>query len=416
MHCTLPGRMGLFTISAAMIMAATTLGNFSAKASDAPTTKTLETATLPEGDQLPIKFFPVTTSLNETFTDLTPNVPVKIENWLNVAESGTRAWRGHKFEDGNTAAMANAYDAAVTSDGTESIMTLITPGLTYYDARSRIFSFRVMGENLTDNMTDSLQLIYFGPTLSPAEHQEFPIEGVEFPRTAADNGKWISLTVDLWAIELDAEFAIGFRFKGTVDKTHKATYYIDDVTFGQTNIPFMRPMQYNVELTTNAGKSASTVLQVLGYALTDDIEATLVSETPEVFSLGATSVLPAGGRFPITFRSETAGTYEADVIFTSEDAQDTKIHISVENKAVSSIEDLPNDQSEFAIVVEGTTLSVAAPEAIRAIALYGTDGKLLTRVNPDYATAQLPMVDLPAGVIIATVTTDSTVRTVKVVR
>ena len=68
---------------------------------------------------------------------------------------GTRAWWGYTFPDydtdnaGEHAAKVTAYDSKVeTGNETPCQMLLVTPALDFENAKSKYFTFRVMGQNM----------------------------------------------------------------------------------------------------------------------------------------------------------------------------------------------------------------------------------------------------------------------------
>ena len=73
-------------------------------------------------------------SLNEDFQSVTNDVDIAFTGWTNVAEKGSRYWRGKVF-DGNGYAQATAYNAT----DAEIVSWLVTPGLDLNEPKELVF-------------------------------------------------------------------------------------------------------------------------------------------------------------------------------------------------------------------------------------------------------------------------------------
>ena len=51
------------------------------------------------------------------------------------------------------------------------------------------------------------------------------------------NDEWQEFHVDLANQNIEDVFFMGFRFKSMRGSSHSAVYYVDDVTYGRTDVP-----------------------------------------------------------------------------------------------------------------------------------------------------------------------------------
>ena len=61
------------------------------------------------------------------------------------------------------------------------------------------------------------------------------------PCTKDQSGEWNEYHLDLAEYDLPDVMFMGFRFTGTRGRLNSATYYVDDVTYGRTDISVIRP-------------------------------------------------------------------------------------------------------------------------------------------------------------------------------
>lgn len=185
-----------------------------------------------EGDTLPLLSENPRTVLVESFDNVTRNTAIKLDGWKNLALKGTRAWWGYEWtDDGNKAAKVTPYDSKIESGaGTPCQMMLVTPPLDYKNAASQIFSFRIMGDFMSNGMTDKMEVCYIEKNGNDMYVE--PIEGIAIPATADLNKDWQSFDLHLENQNIADVFYIGFRFTSTRGADNVATYYIDDVKWG----------------------------------------------------------------------------------------------------------------------------------------------------------------------------------------
>lgn len=288
-----------------------------------------------EGDDLPLTAENPLTLLNENFDNITNNKPVSIEGWKNVAMEGKRAWWGSDA-DGEKTAKVSAYDSSVEiGKATPCEMLLVTPPLDFVNSATKMFTFRVMGNLLTEGMTDLLELCYID--LEGGEMNVFPIE-LTMPNIPDLNNEWQEYHLNLEGQDLADVFFMGFRFKSQLGRENSATYYIDDVTYGRDDLPMITPSV--TQLAFESTKGATTVSEEITLETlntTEPITLSLGGPNKSKFELTATTFPATGGKFAVKFQSDEIGVHEAYVKVSSRGAADVYIPVSVNNKDNSGI-------------------------------------------------------------------------------
>lgn len=288
-----------------------------------------------EGDDLPLTAENPLTLLNENFDNITNNKPVSIEGWKNVAMEGKRAWWGSDA-DGEKTAKVSAYDSSVEiGKATPCEMLLVTPPLDFVNSATKMFTFRVMGNLLTEGMTDLLELCYID--LEGSEMNVFPVE-LTMPNIPDLNNEWQEYHLNLEGQDLADVFFMGFRFKSQLGRENSATYYIDDVTYGRDDLPMITPSV--TQLAFESTKGATTVSEEITLETlntTEPITLSLGGPNKSKFELTATTLPATGGKFAVKFQSDEIGVHEAYVKVSSRGAADVYIPVSVNNKDNSGI-------------------------------------------------------------------------------
>ncbi len=284
-----------------------------------------------EGDEFDLSTENPLKYMNESFDSTEKNKPVKLTGWTNVAIEGTRAWWGYKFEDdGNSAAKVTAYDSKVApGEGTDCQMVLVTPPLDYVNAASQILTFRIMGQNLLENQSDELSVMYLD--LAEGELYAQTLDGMSIPATADENDTWVDYVVDLSGKDLADVFFIGFKFKSTRGVDNAAVYYVDDVTWGRTDVPQIKPAQSTVSETAEVNTPKEIALSAVGLNLTENIKLSISGNNPSRFSLDKTTLPAEGGDFVVTFNSDEVGVHSAYIVLESAGAPVAYIDLEVNN-------------------------------------------------------------------------------------
>ena len=158
---------------------------------------------------------------------------------------GKRAWWGYELPDedesaGEKVAKVTAYDGSVAEgEETECEMMLVTPALDFKNSESKMFTsesevtiFLTIRQNL-------LELCYID--LAEGDMFVAPIEGFNMPNMQDQSGEWQEYHIDLTGQNIADVFFMGFRFKSTRGRANSVTYYIDDVSYGRTDLAVIRP-------------------------------------------------------------------------------------------------------------------------------------------------------------------------------
>lgn len=330
-----------------------------------------------EGDLLPLDPSNPTTLLNEHFDNGEKNKPLAIDGWKNIATKGTRAWWSYTFNDtdesaGEHVAKVTAYDSKVEDgDETEAEMMLVTPALNFKDAASKIFTFRVRGDYLTDEQTDQLELCYID--LTDGDMYIAPVDGFTMPCTKDESGEWFEYHIDLTDQPIADTFFMAFRFKSTRGRLNAATYYIDDVSFGRTDLPVVRTDATALAFEALKGQDAtSDEVTVTTENLTEPIKLTLGGANKSKFKLSDTQLPVEGGTFNVRFNSDEEGVHEAYVKLTSRGAADKYVVLTVNNTVntgIAGISASPADITVFALngVALKSGKAITPAEAIKGL-------------------------------------------------
>lgn len=177
-------------------------------------------------------------------------------------------------------------------------MMLVTPPLDFKNSESKMFTFRVRGDYLVDNQTDLLELCYID--LAEGDMFVAPVEGFTMPNTEDQSGEWQEYHIDLTGQNIADVFFMGFRFKSTRGRTNSATYYIDDVSYGRTDLAVIQPSLRQLVFTSTVGKDAvSEEVTVTGNNLAEPIKLTLGGANKSKFKLSTSQLPITGGSFAV---------------------------------------------------------------------------------------------------------------------
>ena len=345
-----------------------------------------EVAPEKEGDDYKLSTANPRTVLNETFGGLDRNKPFHIDGWTNSAIVGTRAWWGYSFLDtdasaGEQVAKVTAYDSKVAEGGeTPAEMMLVTPPLDFKNSKSKMFTFRVRGDYLQDNQTDKLELVYID--MEDGKPFESPVGGFTMPCTKDESGEWNEYHIDLTGQDLADTFFMGFRFTSTRGRNNSATYYIDDVTYGRTDIPVIRPDATELSFTAQPNKDAkSEVVTVATENLAEPIKLSLGGANKSKFKLSTTELDANGGSFSVTFNSDVEGVHSAYVKLSSRGAADKYVELTVNNTAATGISGIADGSADAAparvYTLDGTCLGASVDRLPKGV--YIVNGKKIVK-------------------------------------
>ncbi len=181
--------------------------------------------------------------LNEDFESVKHNETVLLDGWQNIAKADARPWRGQDNSqvsyagNDNKSAKATAYQYGKDSTDTWE-MWLVTPALDYKNAEGKIFAFSVMGEYMPDDGNKaSFDLFYIDATdPNNVFFQQF--DGLSIPKTADENNVWVPFQIHLENQPNIADvFFFAFRYKSPNGGDGTVTYYVDEVSWGRTDLP-----------------------------------------------------------------------------------------------------------------------------------------------------------------------------------
>ena len=297
-----------------------------------------------EGDRLPLDDSKPLASYMQNFDGVTKNKPLSIEGWKNLAQVGNRAWWGYTWADGNSAAKVTPYDSKM-EESTPCVMTLVSPALDFKNTPNPVLTFKVMGTLMRDGMADQLEVCYIEKDGEGMYVQ--PIDGLNIPASPDKNEEWVPYTIDLKGLDLADVFFIGFRFNSSRGAESTTSYYIDDFSWGQTNVPLIRPNIREGSFKATAGKKATSPdIEIEGIALTSDIKISLYGAHKGFFTLSTTTLPAAGGKFNLDFLNTEPGEYAVEVDLNSEGAPLTAVIVGVQNETATGITDVIVDLSQ----------------------------------------------------------------------
>lgn len=297
-----------------------------------------------EGDRMPLDDSKPLASYMQNFDGVTKNKPLSIEGWKNLAQVGNRAWWGYTWADGNSAAKVTPYDSKM-EETTPCVMTLVSPALDFKNTPNPVLTFKVMGTLMRDGMADQLEVCYIEKDGEGMYVQ--PIDGLNIPASPDKNEEWVPYTIDLKGLDLADVFFIGFRFNSSRGAESTTSYYIDDFSWGQTNVPLIRPNIREGSFKATAGKKATSPdIEIEGIALTRDIKISLYGAHKGFFTLSTTTLPAAGGKFNLDFLNTEPGEYAVEVDLNSEGAPLTAVIVGVQNETATGITDVIVDLSQ----------------------------------------------------------------------
>ena len=255
-----------------------------------------------------------------------------MEGWQNVAALEERPWWA--FDEAKTApargenkyAKATAYQYGRSSTGIWESW-LVTPALDYKNAEGKIFTFSVMCEYQPEEGSETkLEIFYIDANIGGGKDTVFfqnLTESFEIPKTDDENLAWRTFQLDLSPYENIADiFHIGFRYSGPNGADGVPTYYIDNVSWGRTDLAqLIVTPSYLIDSTAVVDQEVVIgELLIGGNNLTEDISLRVAGANYNRFSLSSATLPKEGGSVQVTFRGMDAGVHEAYVEISSKDA------------------------------------------------------------------------------------------------
>ena len=288
-----------------------------------------------EGDQLPLDESNALTSYVQNFDGVVKNQALSLEGWKNLAQVGTRAWWGYTWDDGNGAAKVTPYDSK-SEESTPCVMTLVSPALDFKNSANPVLTFKLMGTLMREGMNDALEVCYIEKD-GESMYVE-PIQGLNIPCTPDQNSEWVPFTIDLKGLDLADTFFIGFRFKSNRGTESTTSYFVDDFTWGQTNVPLIRTSVRELKFPATIGKKAtSPEISVEGVALTSPISISMYGADKDKFTLSTTGLPAEGGKFTLDFIHNEQGVFAVEVDLASEGAPVSAVVVGADNQVATGI-------------------------------------------------------------------------------
>lgn len=291
--------------------------------------------------------------LVEPFDAVSHNTTLAIEGWQNVAAADQRPWWGFDasetqiMEGEGKFAKATAYQFGKESTGTWE-MWLVTPALDYKNAGSKIFTFSVMGQYLADEGNQSALEIYYIDATDPSNvFFQNLTESFGIPATSEDNEQWRTFFLDLAPFEetMADVFFMAFRFVGPNGNEGAITYYIDDVSWGRTDLPTISVDVVQIVETAEPNKEKTVgEIHVTTRNLTAPISVEVKGSNPDKFTLSSGTLPAEGGVLTVSFQSDKEGVHEAYIEISSSEATTVYIPMSVLCKIAQGIEDIHADK------------------------------------------------------------------------
>lgn len=304
-----------------------------------------------EGDKFELSTENPLALLNEHFDSVVKNKPLSLTGWTNSAIEGKRAWWGYTFPDydenpDESVAKVTPFDSKVEyGEETPCEMLLVTPALDYANAQSKMLTMRVRGDYLQDNQTDKFTIYYIekqGENIVKSE-----MKGFNLPDTKDESGEWNEYHVNLANLDLADVFFIGFGFNSMRGAANSATYYIDDVSFGRTDLAIITPAAQQIAFEAIVGKENVTEeIAVTTQNTQNEVKLTVGGPNASKFKLSTKTLPKEGGTFQISFKSDTEGVHEAYIKLASRGAADQYIALSVNNKPATGISDLHKGEAD----------------------------------------------------------------------
>ncbi len=274
----------------------------------------------------------------EKFDGISHNETFVLDQWQNVAAADQRPWWGFDasktqiIEGEGKFVKASAYQFGQESTGTWE-MWLATPPLDFQNAASKIFAFSVMGQYLAGEGSESKLEIYYIDASNPANvFFQNLTESFDIPVTSDRSESWSTFYLNLapFAETMADVFHMAFRFVGPNGNEGAVTYYLDDVSWGRTDLPFISPDIAQIAETAvlNVEKEIGQINVSTQY-LTVPVSVAIKGANYDKFTLSTESLPAEGGIVTVSFKSDEVGVHEAYVELSCSEAPTVYIPISV---------------------------------------------------------------------------------------
>jgi len=228
-------------------------------------------------------------------------------------------------------------------------MILVTPALDYKNAEGKTFTFNVMGEYLQEEENPVEFSIYYIDATGDKVYWQDLTGSFDIPMTSDDNLTWRTFYLDLapYAETMADVFYMAFGYKGPNGNEGAVTYYIDDVSWGRTDLPEILVTPASIIDSTaviNTKKTIAT-LNISSRNLENPITLSLEGANYNRFELSATSLPVEGGEVEVSFEGEEIGVHEAYIRISSKGAPDKFVPMAVLcNSSITGVEQAQGNQ------------------------------------------------------------------------
>lgn len=306
--------------------------------------------------------------LDERFDNVADNKTLLLDGWQNVVLQGDRPWWG--FDDKDAAGNVLEHCAKVTAyiyqekDSVPWEMWLVTPALDYKNAQAKTFTLRVRGDYLSEGQSAELGVYYIDAT--DPQDVFFQDLGLGLPRTADESGEWVDIHINLEGQEetIADVFFMAFRFTGKSGQTGAATYLLDDVSWGRTDLPRITADSTTIILTTTPDTIEAVAVNVEGHNLTEGISVSKGGSNPGSFEVTPTSLPAEGGILGVGFQSSDLGVHEAYLRLRSRGAADVYIPMAVLVKETTGTIQTAADGNRNRLQLKDGHLRIVTPEGV----------------------------------------------------
>lgn len=290
-----------------------------------------------EGDKLELKTDNPLALLNETFENHARFKALKVNRWLNVAVKGSRAWWGYSFPDyeretpAEGAAYVTGYDSKIEIDqASDAEILLVSPPLDFVNAKRKVLTFRLRGDNLRDDQTEKLTVYYM--ELKDGKIEKYPFGGFTVPASKNEGGEWKDFHLDLSEQQLPSVFFVAFGYEASHSPLSTVKYYVDDVTWGRTDLPIIKTNTRVLEFVTTPNQPSETkTIKVETENVSKEIKVRLGGRNTKGFKVTPKTLPAEGGELSVRFTSAVEGLHEGFIRLSTRGAADQIIDLRVAN-------------------------------------------------------------------------------------
>ena len=276
--------------------------------------------------------------LNEDFETSNHNETLILNGWQNVAPIDARPWWGYDESRAtppratNKCAKATAYQYAKPSTGIWE-MWLVTPALDYKNAVGKVFTFDVMAEYLPEDGSETtFEVYYIDPTNPDTVWVQNLTGSFAIPATGDENEVWRTFHLNLNnQTDIADVFFMAFRYAGTNGGDGVVTYYVDNITWGRSDLPTITPSVKSIvdSMAVVGEERVIGGFTVKGDNLTEPISMEIAGPNYNRFKLSGDTLPAEGGTVAVGFKGEEEGVHQAYIRLYSKGAADVFIPMAV---------------------------------------------------------------------------------------